>query len=99
MSLANLNILEEYRSDRHDLVQDFYLPCLEQSVLYRRAVGYFSSSSIVAVARGLTGLIRVGGKMQLVASPCLTCEDVEAILRGLQEREKIISQAVVSRWS
>jgi superfamily II DNA or RNA helicase len=93
-SLGNLNILEEYRSDRHHLIEDFYLPCLEQSVLYRRAVGYFSSSSIVAVARGLTGLIRTGGSMQLVASPYLTPEDVQAILTGLQEREKVISQAI-----
>lgn len=94
LSLANLSILEEYRSDKHHLIQDFYLPCLEQSVLYRRAVGYFSSSSIVAVAKGLTGLIRAGGSMQLVASPYLTPEDVQAILTGLQEREKVISQAI-----
>lgn len=93
-SLVYLNILEEYRSDKDHLIQDFYLPCLEQSVLYRRAVGYFSSSSIVAVAKGLTGLIRVGGSMQLVASPYLTPEDVQAILTGLQEREKVISQAI-----
>jgi superfamily II DNA or RNA helicase len=93
-SLSYLNILEEYRSDRHHLIQDFYLPCLENSVLYCRAVGYFSSSSIVTVASGLTGLIRMGGKMRLVASPCLTPEDVEAIMTGLQEKEKVITQAI-----
>ena len=38
-TLADLPLETEYRSDSHDLVQDFYLPCLERSTLYRRAVG------------------------------------------------------------
>ena len=95
MSLQSLSILEEYRSDRGDLVYSFYLPCLEQATVYSRAVGFFSSSSLVTVAKGLTALIRVGGKMRLIASPYLSPEDVEAIGRGLKQREEAIAEAVV----
>jgi len=35
-----------YRSGRDDLIRDFYTPCLERAVLYRRAVGYFTSSGL-----------------------------------------------------
>ena len=42
-TLADLPLETEYRSDYHDLVRDFYLPCLTHSTQYRRAVGYFTS--------------------------------------------------------
>lgn len=50
LSLRALLLRDEYRRDRHQLVQDFYIPCLEQASLYCRAVGFFSSTSMAAVA-------------------------------------------------
>ncbi|MBE9078906.1 hypothetical protein IQ241_16670 [Romeria aff. gracilis LEGE 07310] len=58
MGLAELPLRAEYRSDRAHLIQDFYLPCLERAIRYDRAVGFFSSTSMAAVARGLTAFIR-----------------------------------------
>ena len=95
MSLQDLVIKDEYRSDRCSLIEDFYLPCLENATLYSRAVGFFSSSSLIAVSQGLTALIRSGGKMRLVASPCLSAEDVEAIATGLKQREDVIAGVIV----
>ena len=75
MSLQDISIQDHYRSDRNNLIQDFYIPCLSETTLYSRAVGYFSSTSIVAVAQGLAALIEASGKMRLVASPCLFYKD------------------------
>ena len=63
MSLRNLTIQDEYRSDGFDLIRDFYIPCLENATVYKRAVGFFSSTSMAAAAKGLTALIRAGGTM------------------------------------
>jgi len=93
--LRDLIIQDEYRSDRNNLIQDFYIPCLENATVYRRAVGFFSSSSMAVAARGLTALIRAGGKMQLVASPCLSEEDAEAIATGLRQREQVIVKTIL----
>ncbi|MBD2094477.1 DNA phosphorothioation system restriction enzyme [Trichocoleus sp. FACHB-591] len=95
MSLSDLELQDEYRSDKRDLIQDFYIPCLEKSVIYNRAVGYFSSSSMAAAARGLTALIRSGGKMQLIASPQLSPEDAKAIEQGLKQREEVIDDTLL----
>lgn len=95
MSFKDLIIHDEYRSDRSDLIQDFYIPCLEKAIVYSRAVGFFSSSSMAAAAQGLTALIRSGGKMQLIASPYLSSEDANAIAQGLKQREEMIVNAVV----
>ena len=98
MSLQDLNIQDHYRSDRHNLIEDFYVPCLSETTLYSRAVGYFSSTSIVAVAQGLAALIDGGGKMRLVASPCLSPEDIEAIKKGLKQREEVISRVIIKEF-
>jgi len=95
LSLRDLAIQDEYRSDRCDLIQEFYIPCLEKATVYKRAVGFFSSTSMAAAAKGLTALIRVGGKMQLVASPNLSPEDAEAIAAGLRQREEVIASAIL----
>jgi hypothetical protein len=79
LSLEKLEILDEYRSDTHNLIQDFYISCLEKASVYDRAVGFFSSTSMAAVSRGLTAFIRSGGQMRLIASPQLSDEDIEAL--------------------
>ena len=57
-TLADLPLETEYRSDCHDLVRDFYLPCLQRSTQYRRAVGYFTSRGLSVAAQGITALIQ-----------------------------------------
>ncbi|NJP18050.1 MAG: DEAD/DEAH box helicase family protein [Hydrococcus sp. CRU_1_1] len=95
MNLDELKIQEDYRSDRDHLINDFYLPCLGRATVYSRAVGFFSSSSLIAVSKGLAALIQSGGKMRLVASPCLSREDIKAIETGLKQREEVITGAIL----
>ena len=78
--LTTLPLRLSYRTGRDDLVRDFFNPCLERSVLYRRAAGYFTSSGLALAARGVASLAARGGKMQLVVSPHLGADDVEALL-------------------
>lgn len=94
--LAELSILPEYRSDDSlALIEDFYTPCLEKSVLYRRAVGYFTSHGIALAARGVNALIKNGGSMRLVASPHLSEQDRQAIESGYKSRDKAIADSIV----
>lgn len=95
MSLKDVQIKDEYRSLIDNVVQDFYIPLLERSVMYKRAVGFFSSSSLVELTKGIATMAQRGGKIQIVASPYLSEEDIEAIQKGYSEREKVIEQAVL----
>jgi DNA phosphorothioation system restriction enzyme len=94
MSLKELNLRNQYRSDRTDLVQDFYIPCLKRSVFYDRAVGFFSSTSLMIAAQGLQAFIQSQGRMRLIASPHLSHEDIAAIQQGLKQREQVICDAI-----
>ena len=86
MSLRELTLRSEYRSDGADLVADFYTPCLRHATRYWRAVGYFTSGGLALYAKGLATFIRRSGKMRLVTGPCLARDDIEAIQRGYEAR-------------
>jgi hypothetical protein len=94
MNLRLMNLKVTYRSVESDILNDFLVPCLKNSVIYKRAVGYFTSASLAEAARGLVGLVQNGGKMLLVASPRLTEEDIDKIKKGYSIRE-IIESALV----
>ena len=90
MSLQDVSVKNEYRSLIDNVVQEFYIPLLEQAKVYKRAVGFFSSSSLVEITKGIATMASNGGKIQIVASPYLSDEDIEAIQKGYAERNSII---------
>lgn len=94
MSFQSLTIQQEYRSPQNNIVTEFYIPVLEKAVSYKRSVGYFSSTSLVQITKGVLGLIKNGGTIDLVASPYLSKEDEEAIRVGYENRTKIIENAL-----
>lgn len=99
MSLRDVAIKNEYRSLIDNVVQDFYLPLLKEASIYRRAVGFFSSSSLVEISKGISAMARSGGKIQIVASPYLSDEDINAIRRGYEQRDSVIEKSVLRQLS
>jgi len=93
-SLAELSLDITYRSFGASIVHDFYNPCLERAILYRRAVGYFTSSGLATAAKGLAKFISHGGRMKLVASPKLEQHDIEAIEKGYKSQLQAIESVV-----
>lgn len=77
--LPDISLRLSYRTGRDHLIRDFFNPCLEAAVLYRRAAGYFTSAGLALAARGVASLASRGGKMRLVVSPYLEPDDVEAL--------------------
>ena len=95
ISLQDVSVKNEYRSLIDNVVQEFYIPLLEQAKVYKRAVGFFSSSSLVEITKGIATMASNGGKIQIVASPYLSDEDIEAIQKGYAERNSIIERAIL----
>ncbi|MGI6448872.1 MAG: DEAD/DEAH box helicase family protein [Desulfitobacteriia bacterium] len=99
MSFIKLSIKREYRTLNDNMVRDFYIPLLNEAVLYQRAVGFFSSTALIQVSSGITGLVKNSGKIQLIASPRLSAEDIEAINKGYEARENIVERAILREFS
>lgn len=99
MSLKDKRIKSEYRSLIDNVVQDFYIPLLHESTSYKRAVGFFSSSALVEISKGIADMAKDGGKIEIVASPYLSDDDIQAIKEGYENRQKIIEGALIRQLS
>jgi hypothetical protein len=71
----------------------YFQDCLSVSMQYRRAAGYFSSSVFIASDVAMSGFIERGGTIQIVCSPRLMPEDIEAINSGI-EAKQILSKSI-----
>ena len=92
MSFRNLPIELRYRSNEHNIPKDFLCPVLEQTVIYKRAVGYFSTTALVSLSRGLYSMAAHDDcHIQLICSPRLSEEDILAIRNGYDLRETVIN--------
>ena len=80
-----------------DIVDEFYIPLLSRAKKYDRAVGFFSSSVLIELSRGLINLVKNNGKMRLITSPNLQEADIKAIQEGYDQRE-IINNALLREW-
>lgn len=81
MALTDLVLQDAYDTGNRaeKVVSEFYIPVLQEAVLYRRLTGYFSSQVLALAARGIAGLIQNGGKMQLITSPVVSEQDFIAL--------------------
>lgn len=95
MSLRDKKIKPEYRNLINNVVQDFYIPLLNEAVIYKRAVGFFSSTALVQISKGIAEIAKNRGKIQIVASPYLSADDIEAIQKGYKNRNEIIQEALL----
>lgn len=99
LNLQDLDIELEYRSSRNNVVTDFYIPVLERATEYNRAVGFFSSTALVEISKGLGQLVENGGRINLIASPKLSEEDIYAIEYGYKAKESVINTALLRSFA
>lgn len=97
MNYEGLTILRGYKTNKNDVVKEFYIPVLKRSVLYKRAVGFFSSTALIELSKGISGLVRNGGKIKFIVSPLLSAEDIDAINKGYEARD-IVHEALLREF-
>ncbi len=96
MTLRDIRIKKFYDSDEDDLIKDFYNPALSEAVSYKRIAGYFSSSSFMLSALGLTEFIKNKGQMRLLINVAINKDDLTAIQEGLKNPEKVIESIMIN---
>jgi len=85
--LRDLNIKAVYNSENDHILNDFYIPALNESISYDRAVGYFTPSVLISAARGLSNFINNNGQMRLICGATLSEDEYLAISEGYKQRE------------
>ena len=92
MTYQELEIKRSYVSvGQENIAKSFLTPVLKCTKSYKRSVGFFSSSVLQPIVDGIVALARNNGKIQLIVSPNLTEDDIQAISTGYEAREKVIN--------
>ncbi|MEM3092622.1 MAG: DEAD/DEAH box helicase family protein [Candidatus Nitrosocaldus sp.] len=95
MGLRDISLKPAYDSSIDDILNDFYIPVLSNSIYYKRLAGFFSSDSLAIAARGISRFIHNKGNMRIIASVKLNKSDIEAIIRGIKEPLQVIEEASI----
>ncbi len=90
MGLRDIQIKSSYETgkDPYKLVNEFYIPALQESIEYCRISGFFNSTSLTIASKGIEALVCNGGHMKLLISPELSEADMQIIkTHGLEAVE------------
>ena len=79
MNFKDIPLEISYISVGEDSFSQILNPLLACTKVYKRSVGYFSSSALNFIGDGLLEMARNGGKIYLATSPHLSDEDILAI--------------------
>lgn len=89
MNFKDFPIDISYTSIGENAFSQILNPLLTCTKVYKRSVGFFSSSALNFISDGLLEMVRNGGKIYLATSPKLSDEDIYAIHSGYLDRSSI----------
>ena len=81
MALRDLSLKQEYRSDRDDVVSEFFIPCLANCVQYDRTIEFISVKSLSTLTFGLENIQDHHAKIRLVSGHRFSTSDLNAIIK------------------
>ena len=81
LTLRNLKLKQEYRSDRDDVVSEFFVPCLANSIQYDRTIEFISIKSLSTLTFGLENIQDHHAKIRLVSGHRFSTSDLNSIIK------------------
>ena len=81
LGLRNLSLKQEYRSDRDDVVSEFFIPCLTNSIQYDRTIEFISVKSLSTLTFGLENIQDHHAKIRLVSGHRFSTSDLNSIVK------------------
>ena len=86
MGLRDLSLKQEYRSDMDDVVSEFFIPCLTNSIQYDRTVEFISIKSLSTLTFGLGNMQDHHAKIRLVSGHRFSTADLNIIKKLFDQR-------------
>lgn len=89
--LNDLNLEPIYKTPISNVIDEFYVPCLDNSKKYYRVAAYFDSKALAFYCKGIESLIKNQGKYELIISESLSEDDYNQIKIGYDIKNKKIN--------
>lgn len=97
MNLAACNFPPILNTSDDDIIADFFVPALRNSVHYDRGVGFFSAGWLRKAAEGMAEFAGNSGRARWVTSPILSEDDWEALQLGAEARYDSVLREAIER--
>ncbi len=81
LALRDLSLKQEYRSDNDNVVSEFFIPCLTNSIQYDRTIEYISVKSLSTLTFGLENIKDHHAKIRLISGHRFTTSDLNSITK------------------
>jgi hypothetical protein len=68
LALSDISLKQEYRSDRDDLVSEFFIPCLSNCIQFDRSITYVTAKSVSTLSAGFKNFAKNEARIRIVTS-------------------------------
>ena len=86
MSLRDISLKEEYRSDRDDIISEFFIPCLSNCIEYDRCIEYVTIKSLTTLALGFDNFAKNKAKLRMITGHRFSASDLELLNKLFSEQ-------------
>ena len=86
MNLREIDLKEEYRSDRNDIVAEFFFPCLSNCVEYDRCVDFLSIQTLATISMAFDNFARGKAKLRMVTGHRFKTTDLNLFTKLFSEK-------------
>ena len=99
MGLRELNLKEEYRSDKDDIVSEFFFPCLSNCIEYNRCVDFLSIHTLATIAMGFDNFAEGKAKLRMVTGHRFRASELTLLTKLFSENNvKIFNEKVIREF-
>ncbi len=77
MGLREIELQEEYRSDRNDIASEFFFPCLSNCIEYDRCVDFLSIQTLATISMAFDNFVAGKAKLRIVTGHRFRAADLD----------------------
>ncbi len=86
MSLREIELHEEYRSDRNDIASEFFFPCLSNCIEYDRCVDFLSIQTLATISMAFDNFVMGKAKLRIVTGHRFKASDLNLFTKLFDEK-------------
>jgi len=86
LSLREIELQEEYRSDRNDIASEFFFPCLSNCIEYDRCVDFLSIQTLATISMAFDNFVMGKAKLRIVTGHRFKASDLNLFTKLFDEK-------------
>jgi len=86
LTLREIELQEEYRSDRNDIASEFFFPCLSNCIEYDRCVDFLSIQTLATISMAFDNFVMGKAKLRIVTGHRFKASDLNLFTKLFDEK-------------